>query len=74
MANEQRISVKYFRCTDETKEKFGMWGFKIQEDGENIHKTRYDYPDRNGAIQAAKRWVNMHRPGQWQPESARLAA
>jgi hypothetical protein len=74
MSNEQRIIVKYFQCTDPTMDKFGKWGFKVQEHGENIYKTRYDYEDRNGAIQAAKRWVNIHQPGEWKPEGSKLAA
>jgi hypothetical protein len=75
MNNEQRaIVVKYFQCKDPKMDKFGKWGYKVQEKGHNIYKTRYDYEDRNGAIQAAKRWVNVHKPGEWKPEGARLAA
>jgi len=65
---DKSVIVRYFQCTDPTMDKFGLWGFKVHENGERIHKTRYEFETREEARESARYWVKLHKPGQWKPE------
>lgn len=68
MGNEQKVEVFYFQCKDPNMDKFGKWGFKVKEDGDNIHKTRYEFNSREEARESARYWVKLNKPGAWKPE------